>query len=116
MKPRVLLILTQDPRTSSRALEGIRLAAGVGTWQRLELRLYLDGPAVPVLDPEVEDLEESADYLRYLSVLGDLNPPIHIPAGATAPTVLVEPRLSLQPTSVSQLAQLAANSDYILRF
>jgi hypothetical protein len=115
MKPRVLLILTHDPRREPRALEGVRLAAGVGTWQRLDLRLYVDTPALQAFASAVEELDEGADFVRYLSVLADAQMPIHIPPDS-APGELAVPSLSLQPTSVSQLAQFAAESDYVLRF
>jgi hypothetical protein len=113
MNPRVLLILTRDPRTDARALEGIRLAAGVGTWQRLDLRVFLDGQALRAFEPEVEELEEGDDYVRYLRVLADAQLPVHVPLGTT----LTEGHgVKLQSISTAQLAQLAAESNYVVRF
>ena len=46
MKPRLLLIVTTDPRISPRPAEAVRIAAGVGAWQKIDVTLYLRDAAV----------------------------------------------------------------------
>ena len=40
MKPRVLFIVTGDPRTSPRPAEAVRIAAGVVAWKRADIAVY----------------------------------------------------------------------------
>ena len=56
MKRGVLLIIATDPRSSHRPAEAIRIAAGVGAWGRVEVTLYLHGPAVLALSDDTDAL------------------------------------------------------------
>jgi hypothetical protein len=49
MKPSALFIIRGDPRVSHRPAEAIRIAAGVGTWKKTDITVYLHGPAVLAL-------------------------------------------------------------------
>ena len=42
--PKTLVIVETDPRTSARAAEGIRIAAGIGVWKKTDVTLLLRGP------------------------------------------------------------------------
>ena len=41
MKPKLLLLVTSDPRTSARPAEAVRIAAGIGAWKKADVTLYL---------------------------------------------------------------------------
>ena len=57
MKPNVLMMVTSDPRVSARPAEAVRIAAGVGTWRKAGMMLYLHGPAaLALLDTYAETI------------------------------------------------------------
>jgi hypothetical protein len=116
MKPSVLFIVASDPRTSPRPAEAIRIAAGVGTWQKTEILLYLRDAAVLALSEFPEDLMDSDNYARYLPILSECGRPIYVQSGTPFLTGLGEPAALYQQVTDEDLASLAAKSDYVARF
>ena len=116
MKPRALIIVTSDPRTSARPAEAVRIAAGVGTWQKVETTLYLRDTAVLALRESAEDLVDGESYVRYLPLVAESGQNLYAQAGATALDDLRESRLKFTPIDDTQLADLIANSTSVLRF
>ena len=47
---KALFVITSDPRTSHRPAEAIRIAAGVGAWNKVDVSLYLHGEARRLMD------------------------------------------------------------------
>lgn len=116
MIPRVLLLVTGDPRTSARPAEAIRLAAGVGTWRKAEVSLYLRGPAVLALGEWVDELVDEDNFTRYLPIVRDFGRPIRVQRGAGELAELGEPPLPFEEIDDAQLAALVAEATYVLRF
>jgi hypothetical protein len=116
MKPRALIIVTSDPRTSARPAEAVRIAAGVGTWQKVETTLYLRDTAVLALSESAEDLVDGESYVRYLPLVAESGRNLYAQAGAAALDDLGEARLMFTPIDDGQLADLIANSTNVLRF
>ena len=56
MKRQALFIIGGDPRISARPAEAIRIAAGIGTWKKISVRIYLEGAAVLALSEFPDDL------------------------------------------------------------
>jgi hypothetical protein len=116
MNPRVLILVTEDPRTSARPAEAIRIAAGVGTWKRADVTLYLRGPAVLALGEWVDELVDEDNFTRYLPIVGEFGRPIRVQRGAAELGELGETALPFEEIDDTQLAALAADSNYVLHF
>ncbi len=124
MKPRVLIVVSADPRVSHRAAEAIRIAAGVGTWGKVELNVYLEGPAVLLLK-ESGELPDEADLGRHWELLRASGHKIYVQsnnpllAGAEGARTFLSAFgtvPAVEPISKQQLAQLTAESSYLLHF
>jgi len=66
---KALFVIVSDPRTSHRPAEAIRIAAGVATWKKVEVNVYLRGEAKRVLEEAADDLVDEEHLSRYLPVL-----------------------------------------------
>lgn len=116
MKPSLLVIVESDPRTSARAAEGVRIAAGVGTWKKAEVSLYLRGPGVLALTEFPDELLEEDNYTRYLPIVGEFGRPIRVQKGVMGGFDLGTPTQPFEEIDDDGLARLAAGSTYVLRF
>jgi hypothetical protein len=116
MNPCVLIIVTGDPRVSGRPAEAVRIAAGVGTWKRADITVYLRGPAVLALSEYPDDLVDEEDYTRYLPILGEWGRPVYVQRGAPLLAELGQATLPFEEIDDARLAGLAAQSHYVLRF
>ena len=116
MKPSALVIITGDPRTSARPAEAIRIAAGVGTWKKTDITVYLRGPAVLALSEDADEFIDEDNYTRYLPIVGEFGRPIYVQRGAALLGEIGEARLGFEEIDDVRLAQLAADHQYVLRF
>lgn len=116
MKPSALFIITGDPRTSAKPAEAIRIAAGVGTWKKADITVYLRGPAVLALGEFVDELIDEDNFSRYLPIVGEFGRPIYVQQGAAELRELGEPSLAFESIDDTRLAQLAAAANHVLRF
>src|SRR6266852_8689865 len=115
MNPRVLLIITGDPRSSHRPGEAIRIAAGVGAWKRVQLTLYLSRDAARLLGDDTDEFVDEDNYQRYLPMIAESGRPIYVPRGVPVPVRPLVAALRFQELSDHQFAELAANSTYVMR-
>ncbi len=116
MKPSALIIITGDPRSSAKPAEAVRIAAGVGTWKKADITVYLRGPAVLALSEYVDELIDEDNYSRYFPIVGEFGRPIYVQRGAPLLGEIGESPLKFEEIDDAQLAQLAAASNYVLRF
>lgn len=116
MKPHLCVIVTSDPRTSDRPAEAIRIAAGIGTWKKTEVSLYLRGPAILGLGEYVDDLKEEDNFTRYLPILHDLGRSIHVQKGAPEILELGESPVAFGELDDDQLAHHISQATYVMRF
>lgn len=116
MSRKILFIITGDPRQDPRPAEAIRIAAGVSTWNKVEVSVYLHGNAALALADSADEFVDADNYTRYLPVLGEQNRRIYIRAGNPWLAGLTEPTLSYETLDESGLAELAAGCDYVIRF
>ena len=116
MKPSTLFIITGDPRTSAKPAEAIRIAAGVGTWKKTDVTVYLRGPAVLALGEFVDELIDEDNFSRYLPIVGEWGRPIYVQQGAAELAELGEAPLAFEEIDDARLAQMAAASQHVLRF
>jgi len=116
MKPTLLFVVTTDPRESGRPAEAIRIAAGVGAWQKADISLYLRGPAVLALGEFPDELVDEDNYVRYLPIVREWGRPVYVQRGAAELAGLGEAVLPFEEIDDAQLARLAAASSSVLRF
>ena len=116
MKPSALIIITGDPRSSATPAEAVRIAAGVGTWKKADITVYLRGPAVLALSEYVDKFVDEDNYSRYFPIVGEFGRPIYVQRGAALLGEIGESPLKFEEIDDAQLAQLAAAANYVLRF
>ena len=116
MPPRVLILIDSDPCRDGRAAEAVRIAAGMGAWHKLELTVYLHGPAVRLLGMDNQDLPDGDHYHEYLPVLREMGHQLRVDADAQLPRDLAEEARAFSPLDAAGLARLAATCSHVLRF
>lgn len=116
MPPKVLVLVESDPRTSPRPAEAVRMTAGVNTWRRVEILLYLRGPAIRLVADVTGQLMEEEGLRRYLSLLAELGQAILVQADAPELKELENPLVALCPVNDEELARLASTCAVTLRF
>ncbi len=116
MKPHILVLVTSDPRVSPRPAEAVRIAAGVGTWKKSEVELYLRGPAVLALGEFVDDLVDEDNFSRYLPIVGEFGRPVWVQQGAAQLTELGEAPVRYQEIDDLELSKKIAAATSVLRF
>lgn len=116
MKPSALFIITGDPRHSARPAEAIRIAAGVGTWKKADITVYLRGPAVLALSEYADEFIDEDNYTRYFPIVGEFGRPVYVEKGAALLRDIGESPLNFEEIDDDELAHLAAQSSYVLRF
>ncbi|MDQ6631246.1 MAG: hypothetical protein M3Y82_05760 [Verrucomicrobiota bacterium] len=116
MNPRVLFIICGDPRISAKPAEAIRIAAGVGVWKKADVTVYLRDAAVLALSEFADEFVDEDNYTRYFPIVGEFGRPIYAQKDAPLLQELGETTLKFEEISEVQLADLAAQSTYVLRF
>ncbi|MBI4590112.1 MAG: DsrE family protein [Candidatus Rokubacteria bacterium] len=77
----VLVLISEDPRTSHRANEAMRIALGVAAGEN-EVTIILTGPAAHLLDADTDDLVDGDDIARHRGALRKMEVPFHIEKSA----------------------------------
>ena len=116
MKRRVLFIVDSDPRTSPRPAEAVRIAAGVGVWEKAEVILYLRGAAVLALGEFAEDLIDGENFARYLPTLAESLQPVMVQGETPSLKELGDARVKFRTIDDTELANIASTSHAIVRF
>lgn len=110
----VLIVVTADPCESGRAAEAVRIAAGVGGWEKVAVKLCLCGEARRILTDlpgEFVDGEVFAGYLPLLLEEGDAKV-----FALVDETEVVVPVAGVTPIGSPQLAALGRAADSVMRF
>src|SRR5260221_12127537 len=116
MKPKILFIITGDPRDSSRPAEAIRIAVGVGVWQKAEVSVYLRDAAVLALGEEVAGLVDEESFTRYLPMMSEFGGPIYVQQGAPLRQKIDRACLAYEEINDEKLATVTGNSTYVGRW
>jgi len=116
VKTKILLIVTSDPRTSPRPAEAVRIAAGVGAWEKVEVTLCLCAAAVLALGESAEDLVDGEHFTRYLPLVAESGRTVYAQQDAPLLKDLGEAPFAFHPIDNTRLAELASASRYVLRF
>lgn len=110
-----LFLVTTDPRSSGRAAEALRMAAGVSVWKKAEVRIYLRDTAVLFLKEDAEGRMDGENCGRYLSILRESGGPIYVQEGFRRRQAMAE-EWPVEEISDTELAALASAQDHVLRF
>jgi sulfur relay (sulfurtransferase) complex TusBCD TusD component (DsrE family) len=116
MNPRVLIIITGDPRKSARPAEALRIAAGVGVWKKADITVYLAREAVQVLNETADDLMEQEIYAKCWEILAETGKPVYAAKNADRLRETETTAVAVMEISDEQLAQLAAEQTFVMRF
>ena len=116
MNPGVLVIITADPRTSPRPAEAVRIAAGLGAWQRVVVTLYLRAAAVLVLSEHPDELVDGDLFRRYLPLVPECGGEVCAQRGAPLLKDVGEAPVPFREINDDDLAGLASENDYLIRF
>ena len=116
MNPRALFIVTGDPRTSAKPAEAIRIAAGVGTWKKTDVSVYLRGPAVLALSEYADEFIDEDNFSRYFPIVGEFGRPIYVQRGAPLLAELGQASLAYEEITDAELAALTARHGSVARF
>ncbi len=104
--PRTLVTLTEDPRASPRPAEAIRIAAGIGGWNKTEVDLLLHGPAAWILSPFADEFVDGDNYHHYLPILRDWKRPLLLAPGAEDFAELADSETAFQRVDADAVAAL----------
>ena len=77
----VLVVITDDPRTSHRAFEAMRIGVGIVSGENA-VTFVLAGPAVHLLDDDTDALVDGDDIAKFRASLRQLGIPFHVAADA----------------------------------
>jgi predicted peroxiredoxin len=77
----VLILISQDPRTSGRAFEAMRIGIGIVAGEN-DVTFVLTGPAVHLLDDNTDDLVDGDDVAKFRTNLQRLGVPFHVETSA----------------------------------
>ena len=104
-----LVVISEDPRTSHRANEAMRIALGIVAGDN-PIHIVLTGPAVHLLDEDTDDLVDGDDIAKFRASLRKLGVPFHIEgAPPTTPGWNAEghPVIAVSPAQVAALVPRA---------
>ena len=116
MLPSVLVLVMTDPRQNPKPAEAIRIVAGVGTWKKVQMILYLHGPAILALDEFVDELVDEDNFVRYLPILSDFPRKVLVEKDSPFISQLSNPTLPFEAVSVRELSQIASSCRNVFHF
>ena len=80
----VLVLITQDPRTTGRAFEAMRIGIGIVAGEN-EVTFVLTDGAVHLLDENTDELVDGDDIAKFRATLRTLGIPFHVEEASRPP-------------------------------
>jgi hypothetical protein len=77
----VVVLIAEDPRTSHRAFEAMRIGIGIVAGEN-PVTFVLTGPAVHLLDADTDELVDGDEIAKFRASLRGLGVPFHVEASA----------------------------------
>jgi hypothetical protein len=111
----VLITIASDPAESERPAEAVRIAAGVGAWGKVQVHLYLKGPAVRTLDDFADELRNGEVFTQYLPTIGTHGGRIIVDT-ANPRLAALNPAISFEALSSDQIQKFASEVDHVMEF
>jgi hypothetical protein len=102
---KILFIIRSDPRTSPRPAEAVRIAAGINPWNKAQIDLLFEGPAILALDPFPGELIDGDKFTQYLPLVTENGGNVYLNArgGQAPPADPIVPVKELGPTELARL-------------
>ncbi len=116
MNPRVLFLITSDPRSNAKPAEAVRIAAGVGMGKKVHVAVCFLGAAVLVLGDNAGELIDGDHFIRYLSLVPEAGGELLAPRNAPWLAGIQPATVPFREIGEDELAETAASSDCVLRF
>lgn len=116
MNSSLLIVIESDPRSSGRPAEAIRIAAGLGSWERVKVSVYLGAAAPLILSEGIDSLVDVEQLRQYLPILAGWQRPLYLEAGSPHLCELDEAATAFRPITISELAVLCLENRYLIRF
>ncbi len=116
MKSQFLVLITSDPRTSPKPAEAVRIAAGVGSWGKVAVMIYLRAPAARVLSEFPDELVDGENFTRFLPLVAESGGLVLVQRDAPALAEIGRAPVPFREIGDEELADLAARNDYVARF
>ncbi len=114
---RVTIVVSADPRKSGRAAEAVRIAAGVGGWEKVEVKLCLVADARRILAETVDDLVNGEVFENYLPLLAEGESRLYVVEAPRRLKLPRDERYAQVPTiGMKDLAEMCREGDLVLRF
>jgi len=101
MPKKIVVLLREDPMTTGRPVEGLRIALGLSTGSS-PLTIILLGKALTLLTDDVVDVVDAEILEKYLPTIQDLEIPIVIPKGSSK-EYSIDPGFTVQEASFSEI-------------
>src|SRR5688572_12077460 len=111
----VLITIASDPGASPRPAEAVRIAAGVGAWRKVEVHLYLKGPAVRALDEFADELKNGELFTQYLPAIPNHGGRIIVDT-ANPRLAPLRPVVPFEALSSEQIQKFASEMDHGMEF
>ncbi len=112
----LLIIIKSDPRVGRRPAEAIRLAAGVGSWQKVKAAVCLCGPAILIVGNDVEDLHDAVHIHQYLPALASRPDTIFLQQGSPFLNLIDSSDKPFPIVPRHAFPDFLASYDYVLTF
>lgn len=113
----MLVLISEDPRTSHRANEALRIALGIVAGEN-DVTIVLCGPAAHLLDSATDDLVDGDDIAKFRGNLKRLGIPFHVERSAIPPdgSGWNEEGHAVVPVSPDEIAALVARAQRFIVF
>ena len=115
MPTRILIATNADPRSSRRVAEAVRVAAGVGAWEKVAVDLYFHGPAVLCLDEYADEYPDGNVFEQYLPSIRKHSGKIYAEAESEH-LGGIETAIAFKPVKHGELSKMLKSVKYTLRF
>ena len=110
----MLFIISSDPRTSHRAAEAVRVAAGLAAIGQQEISVCFSQAAALIVSQSSQTFVDGDVIQKHLPLLAQHAQAIWVESGD--PFLEGDPLVPLQRLGLTELAEKAANSKGVLRF
>lgn len=101
MPEKIVVLLREDPMTTGRPVEGLRIALGLSTGSS-PLTIILLGKARTLLTDDVVDVVDAEILEKYLPTIQDLEIPLVIPKGSSK-EYSIDPGFTVQEASFPEI-------------
>jgi hypothetical protein len=114
MPTSTVVVIRENPLTTHRPVEALRIALGLTT-SAGPVTVILLGPARRLLNREVDDIVDLDVLETYLPSLKDLQVPFLVPAG-TCREMRLAPEFAVRELPLPDIARFVADADRVLCF